>query len=95
MFSSDREKRNLAASTIQCYWRKNQAVKKQQRFQKQTEDAVVCIQSVLRGHLTRKKFALSKAPEYTTPQEREVTDSDAIEMIQSAMKGHLTRQAAL
>ena len=55
-FTPDRENQDTAATTIQRQWRKKQSVQRQIKFQEQTEQASIDIQSALRGHLTRKKM---------------------------------------
>lgn len=93
-----------AASTIQQRWRKRQAVARQERYQKENEESIINLQSVLKAHLARKRsFPTSYFPEQPVESEAglqtEEADSedssDAIEMVQAALKGHLTRQMVL
>lgn len=109
MFTPDREKKNAAASTIQQTWRWRQAVAKQEKYQRENEDAIIGIQSALKAHLTRRKMlSLQNAPPTIDDREGgiggrgmevvdgELTDSDeAIEVIQSAVRGYFTRQMVL
>ena len=108
VFTPDKEKKENAASTIQQSWRRKQAISKQEKRQRETEDAIINIQSVLRGHLARKKILPPQAtsqvsiPLAVRSVEEDKNDdsegsdsSEAIEIIQSAMKGYLTRQMAL
>lgn len=97
----------MAASTIQHSWRRRQAITKQEKYQKDSEDAIVNLQSALRAHLARKGIAtsLTKPPALTVHPDnkgrgldmgdQDRNSSDAVELIQSAMRGYLTRQMTL
>lgn len=110
VFTPDREKKNVAASTIQHTWRRRRAVAKQEKYQRENEEAIIGIQSALKGHLARRRtLSLQNAP--PTPPAvcsndgeegvggrgmEEADDSDeAIEVIQSAVRGYFTRQMVL
>lgn len=56
MFSPERERKAAAAFTIQGHWKKRQAAVKQRRFEEEREQAVLGLQSALRGHLVRKQM---------------------------------------
>ncbi len=83
---------------------------KQEKYQKESEDSIIDIQSALKAHLTRKKnLSTSKISQssftgHPTESRKDLEmdedadsedSSDAIEIIQSAMKGYLTRQMVL
>ena len=102
----DKEKRESAASTIQQSWRRRQATAKQERYQKENEDAIVGIQSALKAHLVRKRTislrsgSISPTAVNPSPGSDDLADgcsdsSDAIELIQSVARGYFTRQMAL
>lgn len=109
-FSAAREKRESAASTIQQNWRRKRAIAKQERYQRENEDAIITIQSALKAHLVRKRIVpLESLSVVDTGAEREVerevgeedvdgestASSEAIEVIQSAVRGYFTRKMAL
>lgn len=104
MFTPDREKKAAAASTIQQNWRRKQAVAKQQRYQRDSDDTIVGIQSVLKAHLARKRVLSLHRPAggadgggrgWEDVDGESSESSEAIEVIQSAMRGYLTRQMLL
>lgn len=109
MFTPDHGKKAAAASTIQQGWRRRQAIAKQQRYQKDGNDAIVGIQSALRAHLARKRAlplypSAGRASGETAMEDgrglegvdgESSESSEAVEVIQSAMRGHLTRQMLL
>ena len=83
---------------------------KQRKSQRETEDAMIDIQSTLSSHLARKKMLSSishlHSPNPVIPNKKDMDvddggdssaaeSSEAIESIQSAMKGYLTRQMVL
>jgi uncharacterized protein (DUF3084 family) len=100
VFTQDKEKKNAAASVIQHSWRKKRAATKQEKYQRENDEAIVKVQSALKAHLTRQRVLSLSAPPHDSVKESveevESLDSDeAIETIQSAMRGYFTRQMVL
>ena len=61
LLAAGKVQRETAASTIQTSWRKRQARAKQERYQREAEEAIVGLQSALKAHLARKKAVSSVA----------------------------------
>ena len=74
---------------------------KQERYQRENEEAIVALQSALRAHLVRKRMLSLQSPQDSGGRSMEgvdgesVNSDDAVEMIQSALRGHFTRQMIL
>ena len=111
VLSAGKSQKESAASTIQQHWRRRQARLKQERYQRESEDAIINLQSTLKAHLARKKVIsshpLPPSPSPSPPPPPAVTEevldggeessdsSEAIQLVQSALRGYLTRQMAL
>ena len=61
LMTPEKERREVAALTIQQQWRKRHAIRRQTKFQEAPEQGILDIQSALRGHITRRK-TLSSQP---------------------------------
>ncbi len=91
------QKKELAAMVIQRNWKKHKSLRRQKKFLKDTEDAMINIQSVFRGHIARQRLLLSslKKEEPSESSSESSDTSEAIELVQSAMKGFLTRHSII
>ncbi len=56
VFTPEREKQLTAASTLQHHWKRRQSTIKQRRFEEEREQAVLHLQSALRGHMARRQM---------------------------------------
>lgn len=111
VFTPGRERKETAAKTIQRNWKRTKAIRRQEKYQRETEDSLIYIQCAFQGHLARTKLLNSsqidsglslKLCDRVGEVEGESEDgsdtsgsSEAIELVQSAMKGFLTRQMTL
>lgn len=71
---------------------------KQERYQRENEEAIVALQSALRAHLVRKRMLSLQPPRGSKVEEvdgESVNSDDAVELIQSVLRGHFTRQMVL
>lgn len=66
ILAAGKAQRESAAATIQTSWRKRQARAKQERYQREAEEAIVDLQSALKAHLARKKVVSSVDPPPTS-----------------------------
>ena len=71
LLNVSKDRRDQAASTIQSNWRRRQATKKQHRYQRETEQAIVDLQSTFKAHLARKKAVsaqnIDPSPSHSLP----------------------------
>ncbi len=56
VFTPERVKQSTAASTLQHHWKRRQSTVKQKRFEDDREQAVLHLQSALRGHIARRQM---------------------------------------
>lgn len=59
VFTPERERQQAAAATIQNHWKHRQATHKQKKFEEERNQAVLDIQSALRGHVARRQMVSS------------------------------------